>query len=61
MMFRNLGFTELLIIALFIILFFGAKRIPGIAKSIGEAIREFRKSSHDDEGQGSQNSGHNSR
>ncbi len=44
-MFRNLGFAELLIIALFIIVFFGAKRIPGLAQSIGKGIREFRRAS----------------
>lgn len=39
----GLGPTELIIIAVIIILIFGAKRIPEIGKGIGGAIREFRK------------------
>ncbi|MEG8945712.1 twin-arginine translocase TatA/TatE family subunit [Rosettibacter firmus] len=42
-MFGNLGFTELLIIAGIIMLLFGAKRIPEIAKGIGKGIYEFKK------------------
>jgi len=38
------GPIELVLICLVIILLFGAKRIPEIARSIGEAFREFRKS-----------------
>ncbi len=38
----GLGPTELIIIAVIIILIFGAKRIPEIGKGIGGAIREFR-------------------
>ena len=38
----GLGPSELIIIALIIILLFGAKRIPEIGKGIGGAIREFR-------------------
>jgi sec-independent protein translocase protein TatA len=41
--FRNLGISELLIILVFILLFFGAKRIPGLAQAIGKGIKEFRK------------------
>ena len=39
----GLGPTELFIIALIILLIFGAKRLPEIGKGIGGAIREFRK------------------
>ncbi|EFK10171.1 twin arginine-targeting protein translocase, TatA/E family [delta proteobacterium NaphS2] len=38
----GLGPSELIIIALIIIVLFGAKRIPEIGKGIGGAIREFR-------------------
>ena len=38
----GLGPTELIIIAVIIILIFGAKRIPDIGKGLGGAIREFR-------------------
>ncbi len=39
----GLGPTELIIIAVIILLLFGAKRIPEIGKGIGGAIREFKK------------------
>jgi sec-independent protein translocase protein TatA len=42
-MIGNLGFGELLIIFLVILLLFGAKRVPEVAKSLGKSIREFKK------------------
>jgi sec-independent protein translocase protein TatA len=42
-MLGNLGFPELLIIMVVILLLFGAKRIPEIAGSMGKGIREFKK------------------
>lgn len=42
--FGNLGFGELLIIFLVVLLLFGARRIPEIAGSMGKGIREFKKS-----------------
>ena len=44
-MLRNLGTTELLIILLILVFVFGGKKIPELFKGLGEAIREFRKSS----------------
>lgn len=41
-MFR-IGTPELLLILLIILLLFGAKKLPEIAKALGKAIREFRK------------------
>ena len=38
----GLGPTELIIIAVIVLLIFGAKRIPDIGKGLGGAIREFR-------------------
>ena len=46
-MFGNLGFGELLIIMIVILLLFGAKRIPEIAGSLGKGIREFKKNVND--------------
>ena len=40
----NLGFGEILLVLLVILLLFGAKRIPEIAGSFGKGIREFKKS-----------------
>lgn len=37
------GIWELLVILLIVFLFFGAKRLPGIAKGVGESVREFRR------------------
>ena len=38
----GLGPTELIIIAVIILLIFGAKRLPGIGKAMGETVKEVR-------------------
>lgn len=38
----GLGTTELIVIAVIILILFGAKRIPEIGKGLGGAIREFK-------------------
>ena len=43
-MFGNLGFPEILLIMVIILLVFGAKRLPEIGASFGKGIREFKKS-----------------
>lgn len=48
-MFKNLGTTELAIIAILLILFFGGKKIPEFIRGIGEAIKEYKKGSKDEE------------
>jgi TatA/E family protein of Tat protein translocase len=40
----NLGFPEILMILVVVLLLFGAKRIPEIAGSFGKGIREFKRS-----------------
>jgi len=45
----NLGFSELLIIFLVLVFLFGGKRIPGLAKSLGEGIKLFKKSMRGDD------------
>lgn len=42
-MLGNLGFPEILIIMVIVLLLFGAKRIPEIAGSMGKGIKEFKK------------------
>jgi sec-independent protein translocase protein TatA len=42
-MFGNLGFSELMIILVIVLVLFGAKRIPEISASFGKGIREFKK------------------
>lgn len=38
----SLGGGEIFLILLIILLFFGAKRIPGLAKGLGKGIKEFK-------------------
>ena len=45
----SLGMPELLIIALIIIILFGARRIPEVAKGLGEGIRHFKTGMRGDE------------
>jgi len=40
----GIGISELLVILLVCLLLFGANRLPEIGKSIGEGVREFKKS-----------------
>ena len=44
MNFGNLGFMEILLILIAVLLLFGAKRLPEIGASMGKGIREFKKS-----------------
>ena len=45
----GLGIGELLLIVCIVVLMFGSKKIPQLAKGIGEGIREFKKSSKAEE------------
>jgi sec-independent protein translocase protein TatA len=42
-LFRNIGWPELLLIAIVVLLIFGGKRIPEIMRSLGSGIKEFKK------------------
>ncbi|MGB2869915.1 MAG: twin-arginine translocase TatA/TatE family subunit [Bacteroidota bacterium] len=46
-MFGNIGGSELFLILLIILVFFGAKKLPDLAKGLGQGIREFRKAARD--------------
>ncbi len=37
------GFTEIILIVLFVLIVFGAKRIPELARALGRASYEFKK------------------
>ena len=39
----NIGFGELLIILVIVLVLFGAKRLPEVGKALGDGIREFKK------------------
>ena len=41
----NIGFSELLLVFFIVLLFFGAKRIPEVAKALGKGAHEFKKAS----------------
>ncbi len=43
-LFGPIGPTELLLILLIVVIIFGARRLPELGKSLGEGIRNFRKS-----------------
>ena len=48
-MFKNIGATELLIIALIIIFLFGGRKIPELIRGLAEGIKEFRKENKEEE------------
>ncbi len=38
----NIGFTEILVIALMILLLFGGKKIPELMQGLGKGVRSFK-------------------
>jgi sec-independent protein translocase protein TatA len=42
-MFGNLGAGEIILIVLVVLLLFGAKKIPELARGIGKGMSEFKK------------------
>jgi sec-independent protein translocase protein TatA len=42
LLFLNLGGGEIFVILLVVLIFFGAKRIPELAKGLGKGMREFK-------------------
>lgn len=47
----NVGFPELVVILIIVLLVFGAARLPEIARSLGKAINEFKKAMKEDDSQ----------
>jgi sec-independent protein translocase protein TatA len=45
----GLGMPELLIIVLIILILFGARRIPELAKGLGEGIKNFKSGMNNDD------------
>ena len=46
-MLPNLGWGELLLVFVIVLVLFGARRLPEIGRSIGEAIKAFKKGMND--------------
>jgi sec-independent protein translocase protein TatA len=43
-----LGTTEMIVIAVVVVILFGARKIPELMKGVGTGIKEFKKASKDD-------------
>jgi sec-independent protein translocase protein TatA len=46
LLFFNLGGGEIFVVLLVILLFFGSKKIPELARGLGKGIREFKDASN---------------
>ena len=42
-MLSNLGTTELVVVGIVLLVLFGGRKLPELAKGMGDAIREFRR------------------
>ena len=42
-----LGWSELLIVLILVLIFFGPRKLPEVAEAIGKSIQKFRKASRD--------------
>ena len=48
-MFRSIGFPELMVILVVAVLLFGGKKIPELAKGLGEGIKNFKGALKDEQ------------
>jgi sec-independent protein translocase protein TatA len=46
-MFGSLGFTELVLILMIVLIIFGAGKLPQLGEGLGKAIKGFKKSVHE--------------
>ena len=46
-MFGSLGFTELILILMIVLIIFGAGKLPQLGEGVGKAIKGFKKSIHE--------------
>ncbi|PIP74751.1 MAG: twin-arginine translocase TatA/TatE family subunit [Candidatus Levybacteria bacterium CG_4_9_14_3_um_filter_35_16] len=42
-MLNGIGTTEIVVVALVLLLLFGGKKLPELARGMGDSIKEFRK------------------
>jgi sec-independent protein translocase protein TatA len=45
----GLGPTELIVILVALVFLFGARKLPGLARGLGQSIKEFKKGTRGDE------------
>jgi sec-independent protein translocase protein TatA len=45
----NLGLGEIIFLLVIVLLIFGAKKLPEIGRSLGQAIKEFKKGHSEEE------------
>ena len=43
LIFGNIGATEIILIALVVLLFFGGKKIPELMKGLGKGVKSFKE------------------
>ncbi len=48
----GLGYQELLLVLLIVVILFGANRLPDLARALGSSMKEFKKGMHDGPGDG---------
>jgi sec-independent protein translocase protein TatA len=48
-MFGDIGFPEIILILVVVLIIFGAGKLPEIGKSLGKGISEFRKARYEDD------------
>ncbi|KKU10755.1 MAG: Sec-independent protein translocase protein TatA [Candidatus Woesebacteria bacterium GW2011_GWB1_45_5] len=46
-MLQNIGSTELLVIAAILLLLFGGKKLPELARGVADSVREFKKAARE--------------
>ena len=46
-MFGSIGFTELILILVIVLIIFGAGKLPQLGEGVGKAIKGFKKSVHE--------------
>jgi sec-independent protein translocase protein TatA len=46
--FMGMGPTELIVILVILLVLFGGSKLPGLAKGLGQSIKEFKKASKDE-------------
>lgn len=47
-MLSNIGSTEIIIIAIVVLVLFGGKKIPELMRGVGQGVKEFRKARKDE-------------